>query len=405
MTISEAALNFGCSPKFIQRYRKEGLLSWYAKKKPARGVRGIEPTEVAILMAGKGEDGHIRHTNTPAIAKVRRAIDNALIKAEAKMHGDACKLAKIFLKAAISGEDIDFLAYCIQKVAAGDEPFIQMVMGRKAAVLTDPIGAYAAKRLARSGRMNEVPEAEPPDEAPPAVDADAIDFSTLWMLLASKWRRARADVEPIISYNQEAGTAELMLAPLWPQLAPRGHLPELAGWVSVVPLPRIVNLALADSAATKISSKICTALPNKSKKKVAAATFHALLVSGTDGDNQRITVGRLLPADAKQPTGEWPARKATLKHLYDEFGMTWAEGRAFLNAIKLMSPNALNQGTTQLNENFDYSKQIAGGLADVGYRIPNTTVARVFGVSRQTVASWTRGLAKAVAQGGRRNRT
>ena len=405
MTISEAAANFGCSPKFIQRYRKEGLLSWYAKKKPARGVRGIDPAEVAFLMAGRGKDGHIRHTNTPAIAKVKRAIGAALIKTEAKTRGDACKLAKILLKAAISGEDIDFLAYCIQKVVAVDEPFIRMVMERKAAGQADPIGAYAAMRLVRSGRMNKTPEAEPTDEAPPAVDADAIDFSTLWMLLASKWRRAHADVEPIISYDQEADTAELMLAPLWPRQAPEGYLPELAGWVSVVPMPRIADSALVGSAAAKISRKICAALPSESNKKVAAAAYHALLASGTDEDNQRIHIGRLLSADAKQTPGKRPDRKATLKYLYEEFGMTWAEGRALLSAIRLMSPNALNQGTTQLTENIDYGRQIAGGAADKGYRIPNTIVARVFGVSRQTVACWTRGLAKVVSLGGGRNRT
>lgn len=405
MTISEAAVTFGCSPKFIQRYRKEGLLSWYAKKMPARGVRGIAPAEVAILMAGRGKDGHIRHTNTPAIAKVRRAIGAALIKTEAKTLGDACKLAKILLKAAISGEDIDFLAFCIQKVTAGDEPFIQMVMGGKSRVPTDPIGAYAAKRLARSGRMDEIPEAESPVEAPPEVDANAITFSTLWMLLAAKWRRAYADVEPIISYNQETDTAELMLAPLWPRQAPGGYLPELAGWVSVVPMPRIADLVLVGSAAAKISRKICAALPSKSNKKVAAAAYHALLASGTDEDNQRIHIGRLLSADAKQTSGKRQDRKATLKYLYEEFGMTWAEGRALLSAIRLMSPNALNQGTTQLTENIDYGRQIAGGASDKGYRIPNTIVAKVFGVSRQTVAGWTQGLEKAVLRGGGRNRT
>ena len=85
--------------------------------------------------------------------------------------------------------------------------------------------------------------------------------------------------------------------------------------------------------------------------------------------------------------------------------MTWAEGRALLSAIRLMSPNALNQGTTQLTENIDYGRQIAGGASDKGYRIPNTIVAKVFGVSRQTVAGWTQGLEKAVLRGGGRNRT
>lgn len=372
LTISQAAKQLGCSSKSIQRYLLRGELHWHADRKPARGVRGIVLAEAASAQFGTGRDGVTRHSKTPAVAKVERFLEGISKGMGTRKNCSARDILAIYLSAAISGADIDFLAYCIQKLVEGDEVFVHELIGAKQTSTGDPLRRYAARKLAKyRGKVS-------------SGRTSTATFGDLWRGLAIAWSRANPDVEPVIFYNSGENSAMLGLAPRWIYQAPAGLLPELGGKVSVVRVAWIENSAIVCSAARKISQVLNASLSAKDKKQEATAAYVAIRYSATDTDNQRIRIGAILRSSAKDLADERRARNNILKALYDKFALSRSEGRALLRAIKRMSQDVLLKKTSPLNDNSDY----ASSSTIEGPKIPTTTVAKVFGVSRQTVAKW-----------------
>ena len=405
-TIGEAAQALGCRPKTIQRAISQGTLRWQGTLPRVRGARGIDLAEAGAALYGQQQDGVKLNRESPVVAKVERFIRGIRKSPGKGKHYSPQEVMGVYLAAAHGGADIDFLSYCIQKLREEDEIFVRMAMGEKIKDAGDNLRRYAAKKLAGYKmpvvlkRLTNVP------------------FINLWTKLVAACRQADVALEPVILFNETTDKASLQLAPRWLSLAPHGLLPEVGGVVSAVKAPRLERSQLVCSAALKISKEIHAALHRRGAIKRAAKTYETLLLSAGDKDNQVIWVGKLMARHAKQLAEERRNRKATLAMLYDEFNLTRAEGDAFMRAVGRMSPDVLDKKKKLYNDKLDYTGRgkTAGGDEEdidgnaredevgqnkdgdargapdgdevVGWKIRFSTLANVFGVTRQTATKW-----------------
>lgn len=448
LTISAAAAALGCSAKTLQRYIASHKLKWHANKRPARGVKGIELSEAAALQLGAGKDGHTRHGKTPAIAKLKKYFrlgqpigrtkqakpskfapcpeGKAGIKATPlrKDHYAPSQVVEILLNALANDEDIDFMAYCIQKFAEGNEPFIRAALGENTHGFLDPVAAYAANRLRTSAvegqkKMGDYDDAADVTASEPEdaffADRDeqtkphrrqiskyrnrSSDLDTQWKALAFAWSCANIAVEPAVIYDRGEDTAALALAPEWTRLAPGGGLlPELGGKFSVAKLPRIKNSGALRRGVLKVARALDKQLGTEQNQSETVAAYNILRLAEFDGQTEHEDAvghnGTAKPKSAQTDTNGVAAM------LYARFGLTQSEGRAFVRAMGQLTPDALARPSTEFNESLAYDVRNTAGM-----KIPLTTLAKVFGISRQTAAKWMAENRRGRAGGGRRNRT
>ena len=334
------------------------------------------------------------------------------------------KVVEILLDALANDEDIDFMAYCIQKFAEGNEPFIRTALGENTHGLLDPVAAYAANRLKTSAveghkKMCRFDDKDENDASEPEdaffVDRDeqtkprrrqtpkyrnrSLDLGVQWKALAFAWSCANVAVEPAIIYDRNNNQAALALVPEWTRNAPAGGLlPELGGKLSVAKLPRIKNSGALRRGVLKVAQVLDRQLQSEQNQSEVVATYNLLRLAEISEQPEHEEAGG--QSSTAQSKGAQTDTNGVAAMLYARFGLTQAEGRAFVHAMGQLAPDALARSSTEYNDLLKYEAR-----KTAGFKIPLTALAKVFGISRQAAAKWMAENRQGGGMGGRRNRT
>jgi excisionase family DNA binding protein len=390
VSIVEAARQLGVSRRTIERALASGRLEWCGQTGRGRYARGIDLGAARKLFAEDGQDGVARQRKKPVIERVRGFL-KCLEDGQGNKLADPKQVMGVYMQAAANGGDVDFLAFCIDRLVSHDGLFVLRAMGcpvRQS--LSEPLVNYTADRLRSL--------------AGPAVSPQllTLNFAALWRFMAWWWARCEVEAEPLIVYDTQTRLAEVRMRPKWPDAAPPGSGPELGFRVSVAEPRRSQIRMQAHKVATKLMRKV--------EEQGGLADSDSELTKLYDAFRRSVCDNR-----AYLRTAEYEVQRAfaeNQKWVAESLGIEANEIRVLEQFIRFLSGEALTRSTRQVGENdavandpakhddeAGSSEGVERGLgpgcgAACGLSIPYRTMGQVFGASRQTISKWVRQAAR-----------
>jgi excisionase family DNA binding protein len=234
VSAKEAARRLGIDRRTIQRAVEDGRLTKHGARAVGPRAAQFDLEEVRRVCVIQASAHGVRRSDmVPAWKQVERFLRESGF--------DPLDVVGLFLRACLSGADIDFLLYCIERLREGDAVFVSLSKGRTVPPSwTDPLRRYAAKRLrdlAKNQRDTRLP---------------SVGFEKHWKALTHACALAPVDAKPAIVCDRERALADVLLVPQWLLGAPAGLVPVAGGKHSVAHPARIPERASVRAVASKL---------------------------------------------------------------------------------------------------------------------------------------------------------
>lgn len=375
VSVSEAARVLGIDRKTVQRYISNGRVKIQGGARRGRYAGGLDLGDVRRALSLPLRDGRdvSRAGFRSATEKVRKFLDECGRDA-------AVDVARKLLAAAVKGADLDFLLFCVDRLNTRDALFVDMVTRREVPrILRTPLNEFAVRHL------DDILGGEEPC-------IGAIEFGALWKAFARACFITNIEAEVAIVHNSGSGKATLELVPRWLDGAPEGSLPVVGGHHSVATVRKTRDTARINRAATKASNALGAKKAEEIIARIGAMkglqdesvlgcsdAWHAMLEVADRAANGGVG-GRGLCGGDRELNGLYTSFIAAA----GELGLSLEELRVLVRAWKRLA------GDVHSRVSFPFDDRRANDTDGSGIRICRTVVARIFGVSRVTMAEWMR---------------
>lgn len=207
----------------VQRYMKQGLLRWHGKQRAGPTAKGIKLLELLKLTSGAGRDGKPRGRRQPVWTRWVAFLKEAGL--------NSAQVMTAYIHAFAGGMDMDFGAYCIERLDNGDDLFLHLLLepdNKRLRQQAEPLTVFAADRMRNLAEVGS-DGISAAMKRQLAGTGDTASFKKQIVTLFALWVKAAPDIIPSIVVDTASGVADIGLVPAWTREAPRGLLPIVGG--------------------------------------------------------------------------------------------------------------------------------------------------------------------------------
>lgn len=391
LSTSEAARQFQLNRKTVQRYMDAGKVPWHGDVRRGRNAKGIDVEELKKALNAGLSDGRStgRREFGSYLAKVQKLLESCIepLVSSGRLSGAASEtLAKrvlcIYLSAALNGADLDFLLCCIERLTMRDQAFVFALLGEEVNPLhCGELCIFMADRLKKLAESH-------------SLDESKYSFVGWWRQLVEACFKAPLAVEVAIVTDRASGGATIELVPKWLNGAPSGALPMEGGHHSVATVrwakgvrTRVDRVAkkvakhLGDMEASEQLNRIGALLSLKDEFLVVCRGRWNWVLSAGVGHNILDDKGLSLPDEDQDE-----ARRVFdgLTDASRKLGLSLDDTRELLLTWRRLTSDVSNRASIQFDDSRPTDKEFVGVI------VSRATIAKVFGVSRWTLAKWIR---------------